>query len=373
MRSIQLDFPVKDFNGYDFAYKIRAGYLLSDMFSQVGSSTFFITFNFVVKSLNLINKARFIYSSGMCNETEIMDIIESFIDDQKAFRALKHPPNSHFLAFKRMESAFDKLLKEWSLSFRLSLSKHGYDGLMELCCDNHFLISHYDDSSVIENMAIVSPIDLLTNKLTRPNTDNAVWLMPQKFYSEQYFETWVVTKIEEIEVDVPYFIKCFDLPNLNILTSTELSSIKKQITNLITPFKTEVEKLATLCYQSDGNSQFINIVLPTMAGLQATIDKNEIIKHLKSTPAGCISAPIYMGEISPLILWKYYFEMNVLDEPTYEGLIKDYDSVPNYSVPIMLFTSPQDGLVLGLNIDLDEESETVDKIVSSNKKHINID
>ncbi len=373
MRCIQLDFPVDNFNGYEFAYKVRAGYLLSTMMSVAGASTFYITYNYIVKSLSSLNKARFIYGSRMCNDEEVTEIIESFFQDHKEFKSIKHPPTQYFQAFKKLERELERVLDEWSDTFKARLAYHGYNGLLELVHDDYFVISNCDTLSVIENMKNLSATDLLTNKPTIPGADYAVWMMPEKFYNEDVFETFVAESIEEIEPDMPYFIKCFDLPNLNMLSSSELISVRIHLGELIDPIKNEIEKWALSCYMSNGNEPFIKKVLPRMSSLQKAIDENPIIKHLKSIPAGCISAPVYMGEISPLILWKYYFEKKVLKEEEYNTLVNEYDSILNYTIPVMLFTAPGVGLKLILNSDLKESEVSEEVVITASKKYLEID
>jgi hypothetical protein len=343
------------------------------MLNVAGASTFYITYSFIVKSLASLNKARFIYGSRMCNDEDVTEIIETFFQDHKEFKSIKHPPTQYFQAYKKMEKEMEKVLDAWSETFKARLAYHGYNGLLELIDDDYFVISHCDNLSVIENMKNLSVPDLLTNVITIPNTNNAVFLMPEKFYHENYFETLVAETIEEIEPDVPYFIKCFDLPNLNMLLSKELISVRKHLAELIEPFKTEVENWATACYQSNGNELFINKVLPTMASLQKSIDENPIIIHLKSTPAGSVSAPIYMGEVSPLILWKYYLEMKLLKEDEYNKLVEAYNSLPNYTIPVMLFTAPNVGLSLLLNSDVKETDVDEEVVITASKKYLDID
>lgn len=373
MRCIQLDFPVSSLNGYEFAYKIRAGYILSNMLNVAGASTFYITYSFIVKSLASLNKARFIYGSKMCNDEEVIEIIESFFQDYKEFKSIKHPPTQYFHAFKKLERELERVLDEWSDSFKARLAYHGYDGLLKLINDDYFVVSHCDDLSVIEDMKNLSVTDLLTNVTTIPNTNNAVFLMPEKFYHENYFETLVAESIEEIEPDLPYFIKCFNLPNLNMLLSNELISAREHLAELLKPFKSEVEKWAISCYESNGNELFINKVLPTMASVQKSIDESPIFVHLKSTLTGCISAPIYMGEVSPLIVWKYYFEMKLLKEDEYNELVNEYNSILNYTIPVMLFTAPNVGLKLMMNSDLKEVELSEEAVINRTKKYLDID
>lgn len=373
MRCIQLDFTSDSFQGYEYAYRIRTGYLLSNMLNIVGYCTHLITISPFIKQLPVAKRAKFMYDTKLCEDEDVQGILENFLDQQKEFKSMKHPPNNIFLLSKKLENALANVVSEWLVGFDKNLTKHGLTGLLDLCVNDSFEISDLETTTGIESENSYLTIKLLNNKSDEENINNSVWLMPELFYHENYFETLVATNIDEIEEDMPYLIKCFDMPNLNILSVKEMESLKKMFNLVLASFKEETQEWANRCYQSNGKKHFIDHVFPTMPSIKETIDASEIINHLKNIPAGQLSASICMGEISPLILWKYYYLNKLLSEEDYNELVGEYDSLPNYTIPIMVFFSPGNELKLLKN----EETESLEVVepteVTTVRKYINID
>ena len=373
MRCIQLDFTTDNFQGYEYAFRIRTGYLLSDMLNLVGYSSHLITISPFIKQLPVEKRAKFMYDTKLCDDGDMLEVLENFLDQQKEFKSMKHPPNNIFLLSKKVENALANIVTEWLVGFDKNLAKHGLAGLLELCLNDSFEINGIEADLGIERENYYLAKNLLNNKIVGHNINNSIWLMPEVFYHENYFETLVATNIEDIEEDMPYLIKCFDMPNLNILSVKEMESLKKMFNLVLTSFKTETQEWANQCYQSNGKKHFIEHVLPTMPSIKEAIEASEIINHLKSIPAGQLCASVYMGEISPLILWNYYHFNKLLSEDDYNELVEGYDSLPNYTVPIMLFFSPGNELKLLKN----EETESLEVAepteVATVRKYINID
>ena len=373
MRCIQFDFAKGLDSPAPDAFGIRIAYLLSDYFNLIGNSTFLITIEEVLKIFTLPQRVKMLLNMPNC-EPDFRMIAENFLDFQKQVRSMKHPPNAVFQAGRKLENAIDTIVQEWIEAFKTNLQRDGFTDLIYLTDyeDNSFEIHNADHPVGKSQKGHLCGMEVLNNLQPENAIGNSIWMQSDSFYHANFFETMVATSVDMIEDDMPYFIKAFDVPNLNILNITELKSIRTQLAAGLIPFKTVMDEWATQCYQSGGKDHFIDKVLPSLAKLQEELDNNPILNHLSSIKEGKITISAYLGEVSPLILWKYYHHYKVLTEDEYNTLVNNYDNLPNHTIPILLYMPTMGGFELG-----EEEAEIVEAEIPTSieavRKHINID
>ena len=373
MRCLQLDFSSPEFEETGFAIQIRLGYLLSDMINVVGCTSLIMTIENVIRNQPLSKKAKILYNSQLCNPDLIANL-EFYFDQQKQLKSLKHPSNNVFLAVKKIEKAVELMIDERLYELEISNHRHGFAGLDSLFERDVFEIHNIGGIPGVETESHVAAWDVLYNEFPIKARKNSIWMMPTAFYHEKYFETLVATSIEEIEDDMPFLIKCFDFPNMNSLTPTQLASVKTQLSLSTQTFKKACDEWATLCYKSNGREYFLNKLLPTLPELSAAIDGNPVLNHVKSIKEIQCNITIYMGEVSPMLIWKFYKENKVITEEEFNMFESIYGTMENFTFPIMLFTNEYSGFELGIG-EFDEiETEGIEQEeIVAVRKHISID
>lgn len=266
------------------------------------------------------------------------------------------------------------MIDEWLYDLEISNHLHGLGGLNSLFEENVFEAFNLGGIPGLEKDSYVTAWDVLYNELPLKASKNSIWLMPTAFYHEKYFETLVSTTIDTIEEDVPFLIKCFDFPNINNLTPTQLASVKTQLSLSIQSFKKACDEWATLCYKSNGREYFLNQLMPTLPELSAAIDDNPVLNHVKSIQELQCNIIIYMGEVSPMIIWKFYKENKVITEEEFNMFESIYGTRDNFTFPIMLFTNEYSGFELGKGeFDEIEEKGIEEEDIVAVKKHISVD
>ncbi len=372
MRCLQLDFSSPEFEETGFAIQIRVGYLLSDMLNVVGSTSLIMTIENVIRNQPLAKKAKILYNSHFCNP-ELIAHLEFYFDQQKQLKSLKHPSNNVFLAVKKLEKAIETMIDERLYELEISNHRHGFAGLDNLFERDVFEIHNIGGIPGVETESHVAAWDVLYNELPIKAKKNSIWLMPDGFFHENYFETLVATRVEDIEEDVPYLIKSFDFPNMNSLTPTQLSTVKKQLALTTQSFRKACDDWATLCYQSNGREYFVNQLMPTLPELSAAIDDNPILNHVKSIKEIHCTITLYMGEVSPMIIWKFYKENGVITEEEFNLFETLYGTMDNFTFPIMLFTNEVTGFELATG-EFDEiENPSEQEEIIAVRKHISVD
>lgn len=354
------------------AFGIRIAYLLSDYINLIGNSTYLITLEATLNTFSLAQRVKLLYDLPDC-EDDFKLVADNYFDFNKQVRSMKHPPNNIFLAGRKLEKTIETIVQDWIENFKVNLDKKGFNGLLELS-DNINLGMHHADKLIgkSENGHLCA-LEVINNQQPLNAICNSIWMQSSFFYHTDFFETMVATSLDMMEEDMPYFIKAFEFPNLNILNVTELKSIKTQIATDILPFKSMLDEWALQCYASGGTHYFIEKMVPSFAQIQETLDNNPILHHLSGINEGKVKISVYFGEVSPLIHWKFYHHHKMLTDEAYETLVNNYNELPNYTIPVLLYIPSSTGLILGE----DQEEETIEMEtptkVEAVRKHINID
>ena len=353
-----------------FAYQLKIAYILSDILNSAGFCAFAITFKEMQASMTLDEKALMI-TKAETKDLEIIELAELYFDVRKQFRLMKHPSNNIFLNFKKIQNAFSVAISIWESELLDYFKNTGYDGLLEICKTDIF--EFYYTNEGVAGEGRINKLELLSNKCPKNAINKSIWSMPTWFYLEEFFGEEAITNIDSINNKSPYFIKCLDLPNLNFLTNPELSAIKNQISDSIQDFKTKTDLWAERCYTSnDGSEYFKKNIYTTFPSLQQAIDENPIMHHCKSLPAGEVLISLFLGEVTPYILWKFYLFCKQITELEFNQLVDDFDKGEKYTIPVMLFMNANAELKLA-NI-INQEAEVIQQTeVLGTRKYISID
>ena len=136
-----------------------------------------------------------------------------------------------------------------------------------------------------------------------------------------------------------------------------------------------MEEWAIACRkETNGVSAFKNKVMPTLKDTQMAIENNAILKHSRSVEAGKMVTNLYIGEVNPPMLWKYYELHRLITDEEFDRLEEEYNSQPAYTIPIILFIPEA---IPFKRIDIDYYAKLAEQIepteVVAAKKSINID
>ncbi len=375
MHFIQLDIPNNGGLDSHFAFQARTAYLLSDVANIIGSSTFLITFDYVVKNFTVPQLCELVLRDVDKQDPALIQIIDAYMEMGKEMKEMKHAPTKLFIAYKSFENTLRKSLNSWMGGVSDHAKNAGYKGLFELYNENTFSFYHQTIETKMPDNKYLNVMKVLGNKAPLNAIDTSIWLMPLTFYTTDNYDCDAITDINLIEENKPYLIKCLTLTNQLFATTTELTAIKHQLENEIIPFKTAMEEWAIACNkETNGIDSFKNKVLPTLSATQHALDSNTLMKHLQVIDAGKIMIHLYMGEVTPPTLWKFYKNTGMIKEEDLTSLMKEYDANVPYTVPVIVFVTddaPLQRYNLAEKIEEIEKNEISD--VFFTKKNIMID
>ncbi len=371
MRIIHFDFSDQLLTDQFFAYQLKVSYILSDVLNAIGFCGFAITFEEVQSSMTIDEKATMVDQVEKA-DGDMREMIDSYLEVRKHFKSLKHPPQNVFLNYKRIQNAIGNVLKEWEFGLVDYFKKTGHAGMLSLCETDGFEFFYSDEGK--ESEGRLKPVNVLTNQCPKNAIDKSIWSMPTWFYVDNFFDKAAVLNIKSISDKAPYFIKCLDLPNVNFLSIAELTAIKKQISSKIQDFQTKTEIWAQHCYQTKGGSAYFKEnIYPTFDSLQDAINENPIIKHCVSQRAGAVMISLFIGEVTPPILWKYYLHFQQITDLEFNQLMEEYKQSEKHTIPVLLFMNVTKELSLTTLPKDEAEIINSQKEVVGLRKHLDID
>jgi hypothetical protein len=369
MHCIQLDFPHPDTPAKVLAYQIKTAYLLSDSFNCIGTTAFLIYFKDHFDSISLNRKVK-IVSKNPDLDPDVQEAFDIYFANQKKMKGLKHPSNDIFKVHKRIENAIEGMVNIWRDDIYKNTVDAGLEGMIDLCELGVFDLYNVGRNVNDVNTMNLHPKSVLQFQVPENAVRNSIWLMPFVFHHNLFVEKDIVTTPNLIEPNQPYLIKFFEFTNINTLNVTQLVSVKNQLNDNLVAFKEATAIWATKCYAGGGFDFLKESVLPLIDAMQHELDSNLILQHNQSLhKLDKNSLQIYVGEVLPVSLWKYYLHFEVINKEEFDELVNDYNAAPPYLIPVLLF-SPFESLQL-LTLEAPEQSTETE--IMPVKKFINVD
>jgi hypothetical protein len=369
MNCLQVDGRDSNISVLGFAYQVRTAILLAKTVNVIGNTGFMIFFEDYFNSLTHIRKIKLMVQASDGSEPEIIDSYEDYIKVHKDFTKIKHPPQSVFIAFKRMESTMEKMANEWKNTMLEGIAAVGLKGIFSFYEKGVFVPSSYSIDDERDDDIFKSKSKLITHQFPKETARKSVWMLPIAFCNFETFEQEIVFNLLPKERGEHYFIEAFNLPNVNQLSIIEIKSIKNQFSSPLQQLNEAIDNWATECYEGNGNEAFKNTIAPLFPIVKEIIDNNLILQHISSVHKNSLNHTIYFGEVSPVHLLKWHLLQNFITQEEYEDYLNQYQSKTPHTVPIMLFSGLNESDFERIkNAEIAEEFE-----VQSVKKFIDID
>lgn len=340
MRCLQVDSKEGTVDILQYAYQIRASILLSQTTIVVGNTGFLIFFEDYFNSLNAIKQVKLMQASLADTEIESKEAFDNYLNYVKNYNKIKHPPQHLLVSFKKMEREMIKIVHNWKDDFMKNIEIFGLKDLFSFYEKNVFEPLAYAVGSEREDDIFLPKIKVLTHQSPVNFAQKAVWLMPSQFYSSDIFVQEADTTIQH-QNNTAYFIKAFTLPNINLLTATELNSIKNQLNESLIQFNEDVDEWATACYLGNGKNVFETKVLPKLAQVSDIIESNILLQHTNRIHQQQLTHTVYLGEVDKPTFLKWHLQQNVIDDDEYKQTIEAYNNTEAHTVPIMLFVATE--------------------------------
>ncbi len=374
MRCFQVDFQEEFFLNSTHSFQLNVSYILSDSTVYTGHTVSMLFLAERIKKISLIKRVKIVVKF-LKHIPEMVEMLDGYMEGHKEYCKMKNIPKTVIVAKKKFDMAMDAIITDWIEWFEMMLNRNGYFSLRN--CLETDVLSFILQSQAEKDEFIKLGEDVETGLRELfafkglPNYENkTIWLLPEGFYSQEYFDDDIITSFESIEVGKPFLIPCLKMPNLNLLSSIEMKIIKENVNTRIAAFREVTDEWATKCYTSkDGVTYFKERLMSEMAGVQEAIDNDPFLKQWSNLDGVQHNSTIYFGEVSPLILWKYYKNNLVISEESYQFLLNGYELIENHTVPIMVFAYKREELEWYIK---EEDQVIQQEMVESVRKHMEV-
>ena len=349
MRCFQVDFQDGNLLNPSYSFQLNVSYILSDSTAYTGHTVSMLFLAERIRKISLIKQVN-IVATFQQHIPEAKKMFEDYLDGHKDYCKMKNIPKTILVAKRKFDLAIAGFVNAWIDWFDSILKDDGY-----------FALRNNLETGVLGFISPTQALKAIAAKFDENmefylkeefsfkgslNYENkAIWLLPAGFYSKKHLEDDLIINIDSIESGKPYLINCLKMPNLNLFSSIEMKIIKSNVNTQIATFRIATDEWATECYtKKDGVTYFKERLMPLMAIVQEVIDNDPMLKQWSNLDGVKNNSAIYFGEISPLMLWKYYKDNLVISEDAYKVLIDGYEHIECHTVPVIVFAYKSDEL-----------------------------
>ena len=366
---------------------LRTAYILCDYATLAGSSYTVLLFDRIYNPKRLEDKIEMVDQYTKSEGEEFLGEMNEVRRMLKLFNKVKHHSAEGISKKKQFEKSVDQMFNVIKAERLRELQKTGLPQLQPLYDKGEFglfpvdIITHESDQG-----DDIPASELLQLNLPEENYSPPLFFLSTDFFLEDFIDPWTVVEARDSRASKPeniYIEHCFSVPNLNLLTSTELETIHTQLAPAAAPFWKKMDEWITLSHDEASAAEtrnfFIKEVRPTIAPLLAAIAENELLQHCSKLQDDRVIVEVFLGELPVEAIWKYYRYFGVMTDETWQKLMDAKENDPSLSGrwPVMLLRIPAiDNIETaeGKEVeDIVDEEPNREETVLPVKKSINID
>ena len=363
---------------------IKACYLLADIVPIMGDAENFIRYLNDLSIISVDIKIKTMLSEAeKIDNTEIIELINRYLKSKKEIAKMKYRSPIVVKTTFRMDLSMKLLHDDWVESKKKMINKLGFLELFDLC--DHLTLGFYqwkNEDKVHRNKRKqwIDAENLF--KLQYPDMDNkeTLLVLTDIFYVKTVLNNHqIVSPLDSLanELCNSYLYPLTVLPNLHILSGTELISIRTTFINTHDSFRKKIDEWLLLCNTSEdktaGLQYFIHNIIPEVPTFKQLTESHPILEYCNKVEEDRIY--LFIGEITKSILLNYYKEYECITEETYQHLIALFTQSNELDrrIPV-LFISKNASLqiteLISAETDVDENNI---ELISGIRKFIRVD
>jgi hypothetical protein len=296
----------------------------------------------------------------------------------KNFSKLKHPSPAEIVAKKKVDKYIRDMYAYATAGVRAALFT---SGLMQL----QKLFENHDELRCIcttleapekESEDFVPYSKILKRKVEATDGSD-LFFLPSEFFDVEFFNQWSIGESagsKEARKGNGYVQHCFSLPNLNLLSVTELEHLHDEIKKVAGPFWQKTNEWMKMVYEGKDASVTTKLmekeIMPATASMLHLLAENEILVNASRLQNDELVIDMYLGEVSVEIIWNYYKHTKVIGDETWQKLLeaKDDDEFKSRRWPFMAMRVSNASLM-----EINQEEKTEEFKIAPVKKYISID
>jgi hypothetical protein len=307
---------------------LRIAYLICEKVMPAGASYDAIQFEEIEKNLELETKVRLIEAFRKEDKEEDNWSAEEVLQTLKEYRKMKHPPPGVIKQRKIFEKGLNELFQQYFDATKSSLAKSGFMPLAKLLNTSvnggYRIVGEADEAKRPDDV----PLSALLMRRHATAAGEFFFLHPA-FFNACKEENWFIPMKSDgsnAKKKGTYLQHLFTLPNINLLSATELETTKSRLSDSASILETKLNQWMQDVYsgkESSSTAFFFNKeVLPATAGFLHAIAVNDVLNHASRMQKDMVSIDVFAGELPAETVWQFYKWANVLEEGTWQILQK---------------------------------------------------
>ncbi|HLG33466.1 MAG TPA: hypothetical protein VI757_01185 [Bacteroidia bacterium] len=358
------------------ALALKVGFLLSDCVNSVGTAYCDIYFEHYSEKKNTMEKVEFI--EMFITKHPELEKDFSAADYKYAIKGLKqrgHMSQQDIVMKKRLDSAVNGMYETVKEIFSKQLLS---DGLIQLKPISEkkemgiFAVSLSEEEKDTEEYVPMSRV--LMQKLPGAESPE-LFILPFEFFIPSFFRPDdIVSGAEHSDAlsKSGYLQKCFEFPNINMLSATELEAIRAQLKPPGEAFRKQMDEWNLLSQKTsdaaETNRYFIEYILPAAHALFEAIERNELLRHLSRLQNDEVKTSVMVGELSLPLIWDFFKFAEVPREKSWNKLMeeKEKDISLNRRVPVIVLYNDSYSITSPAEHETGSDMKPVKKSISIN-------
>jgi len=333
---------------------LRVGFLLSDCVNSVGTAYCDIYFEKYSEQKNTMEKVEFI--EMFIHEHPQVGREFSAADYKDVVKGMKqkgHMSQQDIVRKKRLDSSVDKMYETAKGIFIQQLLSDGLLQLKPIADKKEMGIMAVRLSEQEKDTEEYQPLSRVL-MLKLPGAESPeLFLLPFEFFISSFLKPDdIVSGAEHPDAlsKSGYLHKCFELPNINLLSAAELEAVRAQLKPSGETFRKQMDEWNRLSQKTneaaETNRYFINHVLPSTRALSDAIEQNELLRHFSSFQNDEVKTSVMVGEVPLPLIWDFFKFAEVPSEESWNKLMeeKEKDSSLSRRVPVMVLYQEADSL-----------------------------
>jgi hypothetical protein len=347
---------------------IHGSYLLMNKTIAAGSTRQLYQL-FLKKSENFNEKLKFLENiyKGHSGFEDAQRAIKIFKD----FKKIKHPSASLIITHKKFQKALEAEYENQTKSVISTMDEQRLISMDELTPHGYFDWYHIDDDLMrVPGEKHVSVQNILQFLPEEFAGQPFLFILPVSLFKEasRFDETYYYdAALPPFMENLSFLHTCFELPNVLLLSHSELHTVKMQVQDSFHPFNKTMDRWLKRCTENNNTSSGIEFfkseVLPAAESFQKTLQENSILNQHSRVGNDKQKICFSLGEICMSEVWRLLFEREMIPG----------DGVWNEMTALMEESRYQQRRpVLFFSVVYDEEEEA-DADIPFKKKSLSID
>jgi hypothetical protein len=305
---------------------LRIGYLLCNLVTGAGSTYQHIYFEKIDQHRTQDQKIDLIAQYRKLEGQNNDDWSPAHIKDTfKIFRKMKHPGAAAIASNKKLEKIVKDLYQSYADEQKEKLMLTGLVQLGELFEKHKNLPMYWVlwDKQEWEEKSLHPLSKLLKLDIENRERDCDFFFLTWDFFIKAFDEEndIALSVADAAAKKGGYLHTCFDFPNVNLLTVTEMDKIKESVKDVHDSFCEKSDEWIKAVYRGDNAevtaSLFIEGLLPAAETFKKSLEQEPLLLHTKKLQHGEVTVSVMLGELPVKTIWNFYRQLGVVMDETW--------------------------------------------------------